>query len=279
MTQSMRDALRAFQRDRNLAATGNLDFRTSQELGIADQSGSESATIEIINARAERVGTDSIRVFADVETRSNGWRIFANQFARGNTLHVYLRGVPPRGPRGQAIDRQQFNQTFTNMSNVSRVIIHGPQRDITVDLLGSGNVGGNTGGDFYLGNARQIAFLANRLLNSYQRDLNIRSNRGQVVFDTRRNLRSGEIDLLLQLHSLKAAADIYSQLSANTTDTEGLRGAADSLIRQLRITNRIMNRTGNVTVSSVVRNDWEQLSAEIRSIRGTDTDLDRNIDR
>jgi len=34
-----------------------------------------------------------------------------------------------------------------------------------------------------------IAFLANRLLQDFQREMNIRNNRGQVIFDTGRDFR------------------------------------------------------------------------------------------
>lgn len=276
MTMATRSAIRNFQRDRNIAVTGEINLRTARELGIADEGGLEGASIEIMNARAERVGTDSIRIFVDVETRGLGWRIFANQFVSGDSLHIYVRGVPPRGMSGTAIQRTPFSQTFTGMTNVRQVVFHGPQKDITINLTAGG---GGGGGDLDLGNARQIAFLANRLLNSYQRDINVRSSRGQVVFDTRRDLRQAEVDLLLQLHALKAATDVYSQVASATPNMEVMRGAADSLIRQLRITNRLMNRSGNITISNIVRNDWDQLRAEIRSIRGIDNDLDRDFDR
>ncbi|HXG91051.1 MAG TPA: peptidoglycan-binding protein [Blastocatellia bacterium] len=273
MSVSTRNALRAFQRDRNLAISGDLDLRTAQELGIATETGLETSAIEISNVRAERVDNDSIRIYVDVHTRGGGWQVFTNHFVSGNTLHVYVRGVPPRSSTGTAIDHHPFNQVINNVPNVTRVIFHGPQRDITVDL--SGSIGGGVGG-INIGNARQIAFLANRLLQSYQRDLNVRMNRGQVLFDSRRNLSQSEADLLLQLYSLRAAADVYSQMTT-ATDPDVLRGAADSLLRQVRLTNRLINR--GVTLSTIVRNDWEQFRNELRNVNLTDTDLDRDIIR
>ncbi len=100
MSQAMSNAIRQFQRDRNLALSGDLDLRTARELGIASESGIESAAIEVVNPRAERVGAGSIRISADVHTQGSGWQIFVNRFGTGSTLHAYVGGDPPRYPTG-----------------------------------------------------------------------------------------------------------------------------------------------------------------------------------
>jgi len=272
MNQATRTAIRQLQRERNLQPTGNLDLITARELGIASDSGIESAAIEIVNPRAERVGPGSIRISADVHTQGSGWQIFVNRFVTANTLHVYVRGVPPRYATGSATDHHPFTETYGDLPNVTRVIIHGPQRDFAADLLrdGGGSVGGGPAGAGGIGNPRNINLLANRLLQDFQRELNIRGNRGQVVFDTRRNFRPNEVEVLSQIISLQAAAELYSQLTASITDPDAVKGAAIGLMRQARLLERIMRRDTQLALSSIMRNDWDQLQAELARITVTD---------
>jgi peptidoglycan hydrolase-like protein with peptidoglycan-binding domain len=276
ITFGTRNAIRQLQRDNNLPITGELDGRTARLLGIASEAGLEGVSIEIVNPRAERVDRDSIRISMDVHTRGSGWQVFVNRFVtNNNTLHVYVRGVPPRYSSGTATDHHPFSETY-NVPNITRVIVHGPQRDFAIDLLAGGGSGpGGTG----IGNARQISFLANRLFQDFQRDLNIRRNGGQVIFDTRRNLRPNEVEILFQLNNLRAAAELYGQLSASVTDADALKSAADSLLRQARLLTRVMNRDPQLALSTIVRGDWDQLRAELARINVTDNNLDSDIIR
>jgi len=113
-------------------------------------------------------------------------------------------------------------------------------------------------------------------LQDYQRDVNVRGNRGQIIFDTRRNFRQNEVELLFQLNSLQSAAELYNQIVTRVNDPDTLKGAADSLLRQMRLTSRIMRR--GITLSSIVTNDWAQLRDEIGRIGLTDTNLDSDTD-
>ena len=279
MNQTTRNAIRQLQRERNLSMNGELDLRTARELGIASDSGFESAAIEIMNPLAERVGPGSIRISADVHTQGSGWQIFVNRFVTGNTLHVYVRGVAPRYSRSTAIDHHPFTETYNDLPNVARVIIHGPQRDFTAELVGDrgGPVGstGSTG----IGNPRQIALLANRLLQDFQRELNMRNNRGQVIFDTRRDFRPSEVEVLFQITSLQASAELYNQLTTSVTDPDAVKGAASGLMRQARLLERIMRRDAHLTMSSIVSADWQQLQAELARISVTDANQDGDIVR
>lgn len=272
INQAMRSAIRQLQREHNLSMNGDLDLATARELGIASDSGFESAAIEIMNARAERIGPGSIRFSADVHTQGSGWQVFVNRFVTGNTLHVYVRGVAPRYSTGTAIDHHPFTETYNDLPNVARVIIHGPQRDFTADLL-PGDRGGTLGATD-IGNPRQIALLANRLLQDFQRELNMRNNRGQVTFDTRRDFRPSEVEVLFQITSLQAAAELYNQLTASITDPDAVKGAASGLMRQAHLLERIMRRGTQLTLSSIVSADWQQLQAELARISVSDADAD-----
>lgn len=276
MNQAMRNAIRQLQRERNLSMNGELDLNTARELGIAGESGIESAAIEIMNARAERIGPGSIRISGDVHTQGGGWQIFVNRFVTGSTLHVYVRGVAPRYPAGTAIDHHPFTETYNDLPNVARVVIHGPQRDFTAELVGDrGGSVGSTG----IGNPRQIALLANRLLQDFQRDLSMRNNRGQVIFDTRRDFRPNEVEVLFQITSLQAAAELYNQLTASVTDPDAVKGAASGLMRQAHLLERIMRRDLHLTMSSIVSADWQQLQMELARISVTDANQDSDIIR
>jgi peptidoglycan hydrolase-like protein with peptidoglycan-binding domain len=276
MNQATHNAIRQLQRDRNLRMSGELDLITAREMGIAGDSGIESAAIDIVNPRAERIGPGSIRISADVHTQGSGWQVFVNRFVTGNTLHVYLRGVPPRYLTNTAVDHHPFTETYNDLPNVARVIIHGPQRDFTADLLtdGAGTVGATA-----IGNPRQITLLANRLLQDFQRELNMRNNRGQVSFDTRRDFRPNEVELLFQINSFQAAAELYNQLTASITDPDAVKGAAAGLMRQAHFLERIMRRDPQLTLSSAVTADWQQLQTELARITITDANPDGDIIR
>jgi len=148
-------------------------------------------------------------------------------------------------------------------------------RELGIALGGPTVPGGGTG----IGNPRQIAFLANRLLEDYKRDLNIRGNRGQVIFDSRRDFTENEVELLFQLDALQSAAQLYSQMSNSFNSPSTLKGAADSVIRQMRLANRAIRRNSNIRLSSVVMNDLEQFRAELRNITVTDNNLDTDVIR
>ncbi|MEK6322292.1 MAG: peptidoglycan-binding protein [Acidobacteriota bacterium] len=271
MNQATRAAIRQLQRDRNLTMSGDLDSRTARELGIASDAGIESAAIEIANARAERVGAGSIRISADVHTQGAGWQIFVSRFVTANVLHVYVRGVPPRYSAGSAIDHHPFTETYNDLPNVTRVVIHGPQRDFAADLL---REAGGTPVAAGIGNPRNIVVLANRLLQDFQRELNIRNNRGQVVFDTRRDFKPNEVEVLSQIISLQASAELYSQLTASITDPDAVKGAASGLMRQARLLERIMRRDTQLALSQIMRTDWDLLQAELARITVTDANAD-----
>jgi peptidoglycan hydrolase-like protein with peptidoglycan-binding domain len=273
-----RNAIRQFQRDRNLPLTGELDLDTARALGIAHSSGSEAVLVEINNPRAERAGRNSIRISADAITRSGGWEVFTDQFISGDTLHVYVRGVPPRGPSTQAIDHHPVTATIDGASGVSKVIFHGAQRDITVQISGPG--GGSGGGLINVNDSRRLSALSTRLLNGYLRDLNLRGNRNQIIFDSRTNLRDAEAELLFNLYSLQAAAELLNQMASTVNDQDALRGAVESIVRQSRLINRAMNRSeARLNLSSSLRTDWERFRAELARINPSYGDFDTDIDR
>lgn len=99
-------------------------------------------------------------------------------------------------------------------------------------------------------------------------------NRGQVIFDTRRDFKPNEVALLFQMTSLQAAAELYSQLTTSITEQDAVKGAAGGLLRQARLLERIMRREPQLRLSSIVTADWQQLRAELARINITDPDAD-----
>lgn len=269
-----RSALRQFQRDRSLAASGELNQITAKELGILDRTGTPAVLIPITAPRAEWVDRGSIRVQADAHTQGLGWRTLVDHFVTQNTLHVYIRGVrPDRIPSGQT-QHHRIDETISEASGVQRVLFHGPDRDFTVEPGGGAAAGGNGTGD-----TQQIALVTNRLLASYQRDLGVRTARNELYFDARRDFRPGEVELLFQISTLATAADLYNQLVGRVRDQEAIKDAADSLLRQARFVNRLLRRHDELNLSRPVRSDWDLLRSELRRITITPNDIDTDIDR
>ena len=138
MTNVTHHAIRQLQQDSNLPITGDIDFKTARILDITGEPGLEAGPIDIMNLRASRVAPGSIRISFEVQMKNNGWQILANRLVTGTTLHVYVRGVPPPYSAETGTDHHPFTRIYDNLPNITRVIIHGPHLDSTIDLPGSG---------------------------------------------------------------------------------------------------------------------------------------------
>jgi hypothetical protein len=80
--------------------------------------------------------------------------------------------------------------------------------------------------------------------------------------------------VLFQITSLQAAAELYNQLTASITEPDAVKGAAGGLLRQARMLERIMKRDPQLTLSSTLSADWQQLQAELARISVTDANQD-----
>ena len=273
MTAATRTAIQRFQRDQNLPVTGNLDLATARALGMARDSNYFAPMIEINNPRARRIDADSVQINLVAHTQSQGWRVYTDHFARGNALHVYVRGVPPVRPSGQAIDRHTIKETYDNVPNVSRVVFHASNGVNTINIDQGFPTGGG-GGANYPGDARQINLLTRRLMQDYHGDLNIRMSGNQAIFDPRYNFRENEVELLFQINALHEATQLYNQMSGRVTDPNAIKGGADSVIRQARLVHRVITRFGAARLSARVRSDWERLRNELSRITIVNSNLE-----
>ncbi|HKP12215.1 MAG TPA: peptidoglycan-binding protein [Blastocatellia bacterium] len=133
-TTETRAAIRQFQQDRNLTTSGDLDLKTAQTLGVASQAGDEGVPILIDTATAKPAAGDSIDVSVGVQLQGGGWQVFTTHFVVRNTLHVYVRGVPPHESSSSAASPHQITVTYNNVPGVSRVIFHDGRREVAVVL-------------------------------------------------------------------------------------------------------------------------------------------------
>ena len=100
-----------------------------------------------------------------------------------------------------------------------------------------------------------------------------------MIFDTRRDFKPSEGELPFLITSLQAAAELYNQLTASITDPDAVKGAAGGLMRQARLLKRIMRRDTQLTHSSTVSADWQQLQAELARVNVADPNLDADVIR
>lgn len=237
MNQATREAIRNFQRDRNIANTGELDLATARTLGIpVDVGGGQSQSV--------LSSYDSIRA-AQIALRDK------------NYYNGPINGVMNQATR-DAIRSFQRDRHLANTGDLD--LSTARTLGIPVDVGGTSSSG--SGG---IGDPRQIAFLADRLLQDFQRELNIRNNRGQVVFDKQRSFKPYEVELLSQMMSLRGSADLYSQLTASFTERDTVRGAALGLMRQARLLERIIRRS-QMPLSSLLSSDLQQFQTELARI-------------
>ena len=271
MSFATRNAIRQFQRERSLSVTGELDERTGRELGLVSRSGEETVLVSITAPRAEWAGRDTIHISMEAQADGAGWQVYTDHFTSGGVLHVYARGVPPQRA-GRTRQRYPIDETYRNVGGVSRVVFHGADRDTTVELGAGETARGGTG------NPRQILALTERLVSEYRRDLNPRGF-GQPNLDTRRDYQQGELDMLSQLMSLHAAADLYNQVVGQVRDNDAVMGAADGLFRQARFVNRVLRRNTTLGLSRSAQDLWRQLSDELKQVTIVSNDLDTDIER
>jgi hypothetical protein len=69
-------------------------------------------------------------------------------------------------------------------------------------------------------------------------------------------------------------------MASTVNDPDALRGAIESIVRQARLINRVMNRNQpRVNVSANLKDDWERFRAELARINPSYGDFDTDIDR
>ena len=130
-----------------------------------------------------------------------------------------------------------------------------------------------------IGNARRIAFLAGRLLQDVQNELGVRTNGDLLTFNTRRSFKKGEVELLFQITSFHASAELYNKLTASITEASGIKSAILGLKRQAELLEQIIRLYPPLTLSEGIDANWKQLKEELARARVIDASLDPGFGR
>jgi peptidoglycan hydrolase-like protein with peptidoglycan-binding domain len=237
-----------------LGGGNRADVQASTEFGMMVESAFNVETTPVATNR------DSAPQSQSVLSSYDSIRAAQTALRDQNYYHGPINGVMNQATR-DAIRNFQRDRNISNTGELDLSTARTLGIPVDVGTGGSGTGGSGTG----IGDPRQIAFLADRLLQDFQRELNIRNNRGQVIFDKQRNFKPYEVEVLSQMMSLRGSADLYSQLTASFTDRDTVKGAAVGLIRQARLLDRIIRRS-QIPLSSLVSSDLQQLQSELARI-------------
>lgn len=255
-------AIRDFQHDHRLPVTGQLDDQTASALGLI--SGAATTPLEkvrllrVLNAYAERLSDESIRVVVETEAPTGGWRIYGDQTIINDTLHVWARGLPPSGPVTQVITRGKLEVTVPQApASISKVVVHGAERELTVDVVATGRGGSSL--------AESIKRQAQDLANQYQDALGVRTSGNRLIFDTRRNYTEQDVELLLAVRGLEEMANLYSEVILSVTEPSAQRGAARLLLQQARQVEQVWQQTRSREADALDR-DWAVLRDDLKKL-------------
>ncbi|HYP26880.1 MAG TPA: peptidoglycan-binding protein [Blastocatellia bacterium] len=290
MSPRTANALKTYQQENNLPATGELDARTAEKLGITGASrpsaaaparpsgpkaaASESVLANVLSATAARTAEGAIQVVINTQANTGGWRWFGEHVVNGDTLEVYARAIPPSGVATQALSRGRVEVIARDgVDYVRRVIVHGARGDINVPFgsrsdvdPGAPSAPGNrptpvrAAGESGAGLSLQRQ--AEELLADYQRIVGVRLTGTGVELEGRGQYREPEIDLLFAIDSFANAAQLYSRLASSSLDQDGLRASTLALARQARATDRVMTTTSSRSADAVARR-WDSIRQEV----------------
>ncbi len=285
-------ALKTYQREHNLAETGDLDPQTAKSLGIfggaasvqpstqppaqpvsrpqqgrGGQPAGETVLAKVLSATANRTADGAIFVLIHTQGNTGGYRWFGEQVVNGDTLEVYARAVKPTGIVTQALTRGRIEMNVRdNVQHVRRVVIHGIDGDINLSLAGGGSISGNGASTNSSVDYNPVGFniqrQAEELLGEYQRQIGVRLTGTGVELSNGGRYREAEIELLFALDGFANAAQLYARLVTSLQDREGLRGAVLSLARQARRTDRIMT-TSSSRAADALATRWDSIRVEV----------------
>ncbi|HKY03656.1 MAG TPA: peptidoglycan-binding protein [Blastocatellia bacterium] len=297
MSPRTSSALKTYQREHNLAETGDLDPQTARSLGILGGSASaqpsnqppaqtvsrpqqntgrqpagETVLAKVLSATANRTAEGSIFVLIHTQGNTGGYRWFGEQLVNGDTLEVYARAVKPTGIVTQALTRGRIEMNVRdNVQHVRRVVVHGIDGDINLALAGGGS-GGNVANvepaRDYNPAGFNIQRQAEELLGEYQRQIGVRLTGTGVELSNGGRYREAEIELLFALDGFANAAQLYARLASSLQDRDGLRGAVLSLARQARRTDRIMT-TSSSRAADALATRWDAIRVEVLRLSQT----------
>lgn len=226
-----------------------------------------ASNVRVISATAStRAGQMFVRIVAQ---NTNVYRLTETHQRRGDTMHIFVNGTRSGYVRGV----NEIVVTFapSEWRGINEIVVHSLGNDI---VIRSNSIGPGT---ITAAEAAAIEKQVNTLLADYSRILGVRYNffTGQATF-TARNYRENEVELLFALNSLVSASRLYTQLIKTSDDVNGIDGATDIVLEQLRAVDRAANRTKSQRAEVIVRR-WNQMRDNILIIdNGTVSVVDRN---
>lgn len=256
LSPATRAALVRFQRDERIAQSGAIDLETALAIGLVDDRQEAMQPVRVLAVDSRRVA-GGIDLDITAQTNSGGWGVYENHFVNRNTVHVYVRGVPPQGPATQAITPHnlQVQLSAGEARGVTTFVVHGADGEL------SGQIGTSAGGGLGV-DLRAVESRLESMKVLYERTLGIRvaPRTGDIAF-TGRNYTEGEIELLVALSSLHNSTRLLSQLSTSLREPEALRGATVLVVRDGRQFDRLLERNRSQRTSALAR-DWTQVRPE-----------------
>lgn len=215
-----------------------------------------NSNVRILSATAStRAGQMYVRIVAQ---NTNTFRLTETHERRGDVMHIFVNGTRSGYVRG-------MNELIVTLApnewrGVSEVIVHSLGNDIAIrsNAIGAGTITATE--------AAAIEKQVQTLLNDYARILGVRYNffNGQVTF-TARNYRENEVELLFALNSLASASKLYTQLIRTTDDAQGIAGASDIVIQQVRSVDRAAERTRAGRADSIIQR-WTAMRDNVMMI-------------
>lgn len=251
LTLTTKNALRAYQRDHNLEQTGDLDADTAYSLGLVDDYGSEIVPMKIISADASKQRDGSVRVRVDAQARTGGWDVYTDTKTEGDTLRVFVRGVPPAGVATQALTNYPLEATARDGRAISKVEVIGDGQPIVIELSATGVARQNL---------LKLQQQAAALLSDYRESLGV-VRRGSSQLTDASRLTEQQSRLLFALDGLYNATSFAQQMMTAKASDEAMRGAVATLVRLERQSSRLMRST-----AERYNRQWSDISSLIQSL-------------
>jgi peptidoglycan hydrolase-like protein with peptidoglycan-binding domain len=301
----MTSAMKTFQREHNLAQTGDLDPATANALGImgspaagpeakpnvrvsvpdsgnpgreetgANSTEPDSVLANVLSATANRNSDGSITVVVNTQANTGGWRWFGDHVINGDTLEVFARAIRPTGVTTQVITRGRIELNVDEgVRYVRRVLVHslGPDLDVPLRNAGATPTRGSAPPPATIPArtattpaAANIQRQAEELLSEYQRLAGIRLTGSGIQIEPRAQRNEDDIELLFTIDSFANAAQLYARLLPSIQGQRELRSAALSLAREARQCDRIMSTASSQPANALAKR-WDAIRQEVLKV-------------
>jgi peptidoglycan hydrolase-like protein with peptidoglycan-binding domain len=269
-SSTLRAAIVRLQRAEQLAESGTLDGDTARAILLADATGVRTQPVKVDRVESRIGDGGNVDVTITATTNSGGWDVAESHFVNRDTLHVYVRGIPPDGPATQALTRHElrFALAPAEAGTVARYVVHGAGADVT------GELGAGGGADLAVVNARVGAMLV-----AYERALGVRVSRTGAVTLTGRNYTDGEMELYFAINTLSGQLKLYTAVAPSLRDEAALKGSLQLIVRAARQVDRAIGRAATSRTSGAER-DWAGLRPDFDELaRTAGASLDREEPR